>query len=343
MIDDKGWKNICETDIVKQFQDFYKGVIVACLLLLPLSVRCALVLEPETLDFGEIRYSDISEVTKKATIFNNTDREKTLVLVNSSCSCTTSTDFPLHLNPGERREFVVNIKPSSVGTFTSVLTIAESLQKEDSVNLFIQGTVSSSLQMTFHPSVLVVESTATIGLKLGNVFIEVSDEKFDVSQCDIICRDAPVELRNLSNSSNRSIKADIILAAQPTTGDMVVKVLVAYKGTVIGIDTVRLCVLPGIDVRPECVYFGFIPLGDCSSKAVFVKKSDFEIERVDVIGIDPSLVKMETSIACDEKGTTITTKAMPISHATWTGHLQFFGHERGNVFKATIPIQGGGG
>ena len=89
--------------LISNLKAFYKGVAVACLLLLPLSVRCALVLEPDTLDFGEIRYSDISEVTKKATIFNDTDQTKSVAILESSCACTTSTDFPSKLAPGEKK------------------------------------------------------------------------------------------------------------------------------------------------------------------------------------------------------------------------------------------------
>ena len=176
--------------LINNLKAFCKGTIVACLLLLPLSGHCALVLEPETLDFGEIRYSDISEVTKKATIFNNTDQTKSVAILESSCACTTSPDFPPNLAPGEKKEFTVKLKPSSVGPFSNFLVVGDLSTTPilEKITMSIRGEIVPAAVMYTLPNTLELFTTISLSQKVATAYIEMNDPAINPADCKLMSR-----------------------------------------------------------------------------------------------------------------------------------------------------------
>lgn len=328
--------------LINNLKAFYKGAIVACLLLLPLSVRCALVLEPETLDFGEIRYSDISEVTKKATIINNTDQTKSVGILNSSCACTTSTDFPSKLAPGEKRDFTVRLSPVSQGSFSNYLTIAESQPNKETLVLSVKGSVLPSAKLTFSPTILDVSSSTILGQKIGTVFVESLEETGDnIAEYSVMCKGGPVTAAKQSILSKLSFKADLILSDNPVVGSSDITVCVINRNRIICSGAVRLYVSPGIDVSHDTVYYGFIPLGEKAEKQLYVKGGAFILERAYVEDINAEKVSVTNSLITDSVGTTITVTVIPLVREPWLGKLKLVGKSNGTSLTVTLPMQGG--
>ena len=86
------------------------GLLFLCALLWCPSANAELIFNPSVIEFGNISFSDKDQISTCVTIENNADKPTTLTVLYSSCSCTTSTDFPTFLQAKEKTSFSISIK-----------------------------------------------------------------------------------------------------------------------------------------------------------------------------------------------------------------------------------------
>lgn len=185
------------------------GLLFLCALLWCPSANAELIFNPSVIEFGNISFSDKDQISTCVTIENNADKPTTLTVLYSSCSCTTSTDFPTFLQAKEKTSFSISIKKGPPRSLNSLFYISE-YGNPNTYTLYVLGEIIPLGHIDIVPEALEISTTTTVGSKIGIAHIQLSDSVLSKS-IELVSSTESLSFAHGAFTTPQTYNVDIIL------------------------------------------------------------------------------------------------------------------------------------
>ncbi len=203
------------------------------------------------------------------------------------------------------------------------------------------------MKLLCNPAALDVNcSSVTVNAKLGEIQTTfLYDTVSSVSQYKISADVEWIRFDNLRQIAPNMTAADMFVAQEPVIGEYNMKITFYSDSKKIGMTDVPMHVDAGVGVSPKLLHFGFIPIGNSSTRTLIIdKKTDIVIHNVHFTGFNENDVSI--TYTGDEKNETskeFTIKAIAKTIKVWNGTVDILMKNKSNsLITIRIPIQGGG-
>lgn len=317
-----------------------RSALFLCAFLCCACANAVLEFSPPFIDFGDLRFIDIDEVTTVVTVTNNSDKATKLKIVESSCACTTATDFPRTLAPHESKPFSVKLKRSILGKMDHSISIDDANVIELST-IYVSGNVLPSGKLRMLPDPCVLTTTMPVGRKIGSIYLEIVDSRISPQEIGFVSSSDLFKIGKLEVTTSHTIKAALLLNRPLPLGVFDETISAFSAKRCVAIQTFSISMTTGINIHPQKIFFGFIPVGDSEQRELVINDPSFRNPTVELTGVDLSHYEIQASTSSDDTVTSIVVRCKPLVKGTFNGLLKVNGNLGENALRFDIPVQGG--